>query len=255
MSEGVGRGQLVEYLDGLLEARNSSDYCPNGLQVEGKSEIRRLVTGVSACRELFERARELGADAILVHHGLFWRGDDRRLVGIQRQRVGQLIEADINLVAYHLPLDRHRELGNNILAARRFGIAEPRPFGLQDGLTLGFGGTLAAPQTPQEFAARCAAVFGQEPHVAAAGDGTIHAAAFVSGAAESLFHAAIAEGYDAFVTGEISEWVTNVARESGVHFFAAGHYATERLGVAALGDHLQERFGLEVEFVDIPNPV
>jgi dinuclear metal center YbgI/SA1388 family protein len=255
MTDAVPRHHLVGYLDTLLDAATGTDYCPNGLQVEGREEIRRMVTGVSVCRELFERAIALEADAILVHHGLFWSGDEQRLVGILRQRVKLLLDAEISLLAYHLPLDRHAEYGNNILAARNFGIEAPEPFGKHEGRSIGFAGLLPAPLTCEEFEQRCAAVFGQPPIVASGGGGAIRTAAFVSGAAEGLFREAISRGYDAYVTGEISEWVMNVARESGVHFFAAGHYATERLGIAALGEHLAEQFGLAVEFVDVPNPV
>jgi len=253
--ESIGRPELVEYLDTLLDAQVGSDYCPNGLQVEGRDQITSIVTGVSACSELFERAVEVKASAVLVHHGLFWRGDDLRLQGVLRHRVKLLLDAGINLLAYHLPLDRHPELGNNILATRRFGIENPRPFGGDDGLGLGYGGNLPSPLEPQAFVARCADVFGQSPQAFLNGPVPIRSAAFVSGAAESLFHRAISEGYDAFVTGEVSEWVMNISRESGAHFVAAGHYATERLGVSALGDHLKAQFGLDVQFVDVPNPV
>lgn len=259
MSEATGptltRQRLVDYLDELLDAQSGEDYCPNGLQVEGRDDIATVVTGVSACRELFERAIELGADAVLVHHGLFWRGDDQRLCGLLKERVQLLLAAEVNLLAYHLPLDRHAELGNNILAARRFGIADPRPFGAQDGLGLGFGGDLPTPVEPAELAARCEEIFGQPPQVFLEGPDPARSVALVSGAAESLLHRAIAEGYDAFVTGEASEWVMNVAREAGVHFLAAGHYATERLGVRALGEHLAQRYSLDVRFVDVPNPI
>ncbi|MDH3402591.1 MAG: Nif3-like dinuclear metal center hexameric protein [Acidobacteriota bacterium] len=249
------RDELVGYLDRYLEAGLGSDYGPNGLQVEGRAEIAKVVTGVSACRELFERAVAAGADAILVHHGLFWNGDARPLVGLLRRRVGILIAADVSLIAYHLPLDRHPVVGNNGVAARRFGVAAPRPFGSRDGLPLGCGGLLPEPLAPAAFVERCGEIFGQEPLAFCAGPDPIRSVAFVSGAAERLFHDAIAEGYDAFVTGEASEWVMNVARESGTHFVAAGHYATERLGIAALGEHVAERFGVGVELIDVPNPV
>ncbi len=256
MSEGeVRRQQLLDYLDGYLDADVGDDFGPNGLQVEGRGTIRKIVTGVSASEALFRRARELEADAVLVHHGLFWNGDDRRLVGFLRRRVGALIEGDINLFAYHLPLDRHSGLGNNVLAARAFGIDPPRPFGEHEELPIGSAGELDEPLAPARFERRCEEVFGQAPLAFAHGPDPIRTAAFVSGAAERLFHQAIADGYDAFVTGEASEWVMNVARETGTHFFAAGHYATERLGVRELGRLLAREFGITVEFVDVPNPV
>jgi dinuclear metal center YbgI/SA1388 family protein len=253
--EVVARERLVAYLDEYLGAQTGTDYGPNGLQVEGRDDVALLVTGVSACLDLFERAAALEADAILVHHGIFWEGDDRSLTGLRYRRVAALLQAEINLLAYHLPLDRHPIVGNNALAARRFGIHDPRPFGEHDGLTVGFGGALTHPLAPEAFAHRCLEVFGQEPVAFAHGPDPIRSAAFVSGAAQRLFHMAIAEEYDAYVTGESSEWVMNVARESATHYFAAGHYATERLGVQALGAHLAEHFDLEVEFVDVPNPI
>lgn len=255
MPEVVARERLVAYLDEYLAAQSGGDYGPNGLQVEGRDDVALLVTGVSACRTLFERAAELEADAILVHHGLFWDGDDRVLTGLRYRRVAALIRSDVNLLAYHLPLDRHPIVGNNAVAVQRFGITDPRPFGEHDGLAVGFGGALPHPMQPEAFAHRCLEVFGQEPLAFPHGPDPIRSAAFVSGAAQSLFLAAIAEEYDAYVTGEASEWVMNVARESATHYFAAGHYATERLGVQALGVHLAEHFDLEVEFVDVPNPV
>jgi len=251
----VDRDDLVAHLDEFLAAGSGRDYCPNGLQVEGRVAVGKIVVGVSACQELFEEAAQQRADAVLVHHGLFWEKDPRPLVGLLYRRIRILIDAGINLIAYHLPLDRHDQVGNNILAAHRFGISRPEPFGEYDGLSIGFGGTLDEPMDPEAFALRCEEVFGQRPMTFAAGPDRIDRAAFVSGAAENLLHEAVAQGYDAFVTGEVSEWVMNVARESGVHFFAAGHYATERLGVQALGDHVARTFGIDVDFVDVPNPV
>lgn len=255
MPEVVSRERLVAYLDEYLEVHRGSDYGPNGLQVEGREDVALLVTGVSACQELFERAVELGADAVLVHHGIFWDWEDRALTGMRFRRVAALIHAELNLLAYHLPLDRHPVVGNNAIAAQRFGISDPRPFGEYEGLTVGFGGALTHPLPPDAFAHRCLEVFGQEPLAFPHGPDPIRSAAFVSGGAQKLFYTAIAEEYDAYVTGEASEWVMNVARESGTHYFAAGHYATERLGVQALGAHLADHFDLEVEFVDVPNPV
>jgi dinuclear metal center YbgI/SA1388 family protein len=251
----VSRGELLRHLDHYLEAGVGSDYCPNGLQVEGRPEITKLITGVSACRELFERAADAGADAILVHHGLLWSGDERPLVGLLYRRLALLFEAGISLFAYHLPLDRHPEVGNNAVGIRRFGIRDPRPFGEHEGLPIGFGGVLPEALSPTAFTAQCAEIFGQQPQGFIEGPDPIRSVALVSGSAERLFHSAIAEGYDAFVTGEVSEWVMNVARESATHFFAAGHHATERLGIQALGDHLAERFDVSVDFVDVPNPV
>jgi dinuclear metal center YbgI/SA1388 family protein len=251
----IDRDRLVAYLDELLDARRGRDYGPNGLQVEGKPRIGRLVTGVSACRELFARARETGADAVLVHHGLFWEGMPRVLTGIQARRVAELFRGEINLLAYHLPLDRHPELGNNILAARAFGLADPVPFALHEGLPIGFSGRFPEPIAARELVERTTRIFGQEPLAFLSGPDPVQSLGLISGGAQKELYQAIEAGLDAFLTGEVSEWVMNVAREAGVHYLAAGHYATERLGVRALGEHLAQRFGLEVEFVDVPNPV
>ena len=251
----MARDQLVAYLDELLAADQGKDYGPNGLQVEGRPRIRRLITGVSACLELFEAARGAAADAVLVHHGIFWQGSPRVLTGMQYRRVRELIAGEINLLAYHLPLDRHPELGNNALAAAAFGLVERRPFAVHQGLEIGFKGRFEQEIPAAELRRRCAEVFGREPLAFLAGPEQVASLGIVSGGAQREFHQAIAEGLDAYITGEVSEWVMNVAREEGVHYLAAGHYAPERLGVRALGEHLAERFGLEVEFVDVPNPV
>jgi dinuclear metal center YbgI/SA1388 family protein len=255
MDGSISRDHLAAYLDEYLEAGKGRDYGPNGLQVEGKEEIRKVVTGVSACHELFVRAREAGADAILVHHGLFWEWMPRTLTGIHYRRVAELIRHDINLFGYHLPLDRHPKLGNNAVAAALFGLAEVAPFAPYDGLPVGFKGRFPEPLSPEALLARCRQVYGQEPVAFTAGPQEVRTLGIVSGGGQKDLYAALADGLDAFVTGEISEWVMNVAREAGIHYLAAGHYATERLGVQALGEHLRERFGLAVEFIDVPNPV
>jgi len=247
--------ELARYLDDYLDAGATPDFGPNGLQVEGPPAVRRLVTGVSACRELFARARERRADAVLVHHGLFWRNTPQALVGVQFGRVAELVRGEMALLAYHLPLDRHPEVGNNALAARALGLGDLAPFADYEGAPIGWQGTLAEPIAAGELAARCAELYGQQPLVLGAVDRPVQRIGIVSGGAQSELHQAIAEGLDAFVTGEASEWVTNLAREAGIVYLAAGHYATERLGVRALGEHVAERFGIHVEFVDVPNPV
>lgn len=251
----VGLAELAAYLDDLLEAGRGSDACPNGLQVEGRERVRKLVTGVSACHELFESARRLEADAVLVHHGIFWRGDSPRLTGVQYRRVAELVRGELGLLAYHLPLDRHPELGNNALACRALGLEELEPFGLLDGEAWGFRGRFPEPLAMQELAARIETLYGAEPLHFPHGPDPVATAGVVSGGAQRALGQAIAAGLDLFLTGEASEWVMNLSREAGIHFVAAGHYATERLGVQALGEHLAERFGIAVEFVDIPNPV
>ena len=251
----VGRDDLVSYLDTFLSAEGSPDFCPNGLQVEGAPTIRQLVTGVSACRELFERARRRQADAVVVHHGIFWEGASRVITGVQRQRVAELIEGDLNLIAYHLPLDRHPQVGNNAVAARRLGLDGLAPFGDYSGASVGFRGALQEPIPISGLLERCRSVFQQEPLCFAEGPDTISTIGVISGAAESALHDAISAGLDAYITGEASEWVMNIAREAHIHFIAAGHYATERLGIQALGEHITERFGVAVRFEDVPNPV
>ena len=247
--------ELVAYLNRLLGAGEGDDVCPNGLQVEGSASVGRVITGVSACRELFETARQRGADAVLVHHGLFWSGDSRVLTGVQYHRVAELVRGEISLLAYHLPLDRHPELGNNALACRGLGLGDLAPFGTLGGEQWGFRGRFPEPVPMAQVGERCRRLFGGEPLVFAHGPDPVTTAGVVSGGAQRALQQAIDAGLDLFLTGEVSEWVMNLAREAGIHFVAAGHYATERLGVRALGEHLADRFGLEVEFVDIPNPV
>jgi dinuclear metal center YbgI/SA1388 family protein len=251
----VSLTDLVTYLDGYLEAGVGKDYCPNGLQVEGRPDVRKLAAGVSACEELFVGARKQGADGVIVHHGLFWQGQSGALTGVHYRRVAELIRSEMSLLAYHLPLDRHPVVGNNAVAARAFGLADIQPFGDYEGQTIGFRGTFAEAVPTADFLERCQKIYGQEPLAFTHGPDPVSTVAIVSGAAASLLYEAVERKIDLFLTGEPREWVMNVARESGTHFVAAGHYATERLGIQALGDHLQDHFSIEVEFLDIPNPV
>ncbi len=246
---------LVGFLDELLDPDSIPDHCPNGLQVEGRSRVRRLVTGVSACAELFREARRREADAVLVHHGLFWRGTSRALIGIQYHRVVELIRGELSLIAYHLPLDRHAEVGNNAVAAQRLGLVDRKPFGKLEDQEIGIAGQLETAARREEIVERVAALYRRDPLVFAFGDDAICRVAIVSGAGSRFVEAASAAGIDLFVTGEVEEWTMNQARELGINVVAAGHYATERLGVQALGQVLQRRFDLAVDFVDIPNPV
>jgi dinuclear metal center YbgI/SA1388 family protein len=255
MSVSIPRDELLRYLDRYLDGQRGRDFGPNGLQVEGKGEIRKVVTGVSACLELFTRARDTEADAVLVHHGLFWEGRPRTLTGFQYQRVAELIRAGINLFAYHLPLDRHAEVGNNAVAARAFGLEEIEPWGDYEGLPVGCKGRFPEALPSDDLVARCRKVYDQEPLAFLTGPAAVSTLGIISGGAQRELYQAIGDGLDAFITGEVSEWVMNVAREAGIHYLAAGHYATERLGVLALGKHLEATFGIEVEFIDVPNPV
>jgi dinuclear metal center YbgI/SA1388 family protein len=250
------RDQLVAYLDDLLDADDIKDVAVNGLQVGGRGEVERLVTGVSASAELFRQAAAWGADAVLVHHGLLWRGDEPpRLVGSFRERVRLLLEEELNLIAYHLPLDRHPVHGNAAVLAREIGLDGLEPFGSFDGLDLGFAGVFTTPVTDEELFARVRAACGQQPQVFLGGPERIASVGIVTGGAPGGFEEAVNAGLDAYITGEAREWVQQRAIEDGVHFIAAGHYATERFGVRELGEFLAKRFGLDVRFIDLPNPV
>jgi len=246
------REELTAYLDGMLATERFHDYCPNGLQVEGREEIRRIVCGVSANLALIEAAIERRADALLVHHGWFWKGEDGRVTGFRKRRLQRLLMHDINLFAYHLPLDAHAELGNNAQLAQRFGWRIDGHFGAYD---LGCRAVLPAPISAGDLAAQAARIFEREPLLIGAATRAVRTVAWCSGGAQDWFEAAIAAGADLFMSGEISERITHLARETGVAYLAAGHHATERYGVMALGAHLAERFGLECTFVEIENPV
>jgi dinuclear metal center YbgI/SA1388 family protein len=199
---------------------------------------------------------ERGADSVLVHHGLLWNNLPRSLTGIQYQRVAELIRSDTSLIAYHLPLDAHGEIGNNVLIARQLELKELAPFGDSKGRTIGFRGAYDAPISAGELALRCRKIFDQEPLLLGNTESAaVRTVAVISGGAQDFLYQAITEGLDAFITGEASEWVTNLAREAGICYIAAGHYATERQGVRALGEHLAARFGIRAEFIDVPNPV
>lgn len=246
------REELTRYLDELLEAVRFKDYSPNGLQVEGRAEVLRIVAGVTASQALVDAAIARAADAILVHHGWFWRGEDGRVTGIRKARLQALLRNDINLIGYHLPLDSHAEFGNNAQLAKRLGwIAEGR-FGEQD---IGWVGRLNAPTTLSSLACSIGVALQREPQVIGDADRPVARVAWCSGGAQGYFEQAIALGVDVYLSGEISEQTVHLARESGVAYIAAGHHATERYGVQALAVHLAERFGLACEFVDIDNPV
>jgi dinuclear metal center YbgI/SA1388 family protein len=248
--------QLVAELDELLGAEAVRDYCPNGLQVEGAADVRRIVTAVSASRALFRRAIDRGADAIIVHHGVLWNATEApRIVGSFRERVRLLLEHDISLIAYHLPLDRHMELGNAAQLGRRLGLVELEPFAEHQGVSAGVCGVFREPVVAEEFFSAVAEATDREPQVFEGDRPEIASVGIVTGAAEREYHQAVAAGLDAYITGEATEWVMHQAAEDGVHYIAAGHYASERFGVRALGRWIADHHGLEVEFVDLPNPV
>jgi len=248
--------ELVAELDGLLEADTVPDHCPNGLQVEGRREVERVVTAVSASRELFERAAAMEADLVLVHHGILWNsGEAPRIVGSLRERLRLLIEAGMSLVAYHLPLDRHLELGNAAQLAHRLGLERLEPFGEHRGVSVGVCGVFREPVPVEELEGALEAACGRPPQLFPGDGREVRSVGIVTGAAEREYHRAVAAGLDAFVTGEATEWVLHQAAEDGVHYLAAGHHATERFGVRALGRWIERELGLDVTFVDLPNPV
>ena len=245
------RSEIEEYLSAQLQTAGFKDYGPNGLQIEGREEVRRLVSGVTASRALIDAAIEAQADALLVHHGLFWRGHDGRITGWLKQRIALLLAHDISLYAYHLPLDAHAEFGNNAQLGARLGLTADARFGEQ---SLGFIGTPAVPFTLADLAARCAHLSGR-PTTSIDGDGRALArVAWCTGGAQSYFESAIAAGADVFITGEISEPQAHLARETGTAFIAMGHHASERYGVQALGAHLATVFGIEHLHIEIDNP-
>ena len=246
------REDLTRYLDDLLETTHFKDYCPNGLQVEGRAEVTRIVAGVTASQSLVDAAIARNADAILVHHGWFWRGEDGRVTGIRKARLQALLRHDINLIGYHLPLDSHAEFGNNAQLAKRLGwIAEGR-FGEQD---IGWTGRLAEPARLSSLSRNIGATLQRVPQVIGDADRLVERVAWCSGGAQGYFEQAVALGVDAYLSGEISEQTVHLARESGVAYIAAGHHATERYGVQALAAHVAGHFGIDCEFVDIDNPV
>lgn len=247
---------VVDYMNELLDAASFADYCPNGLQVEGGQEVRRVVLGVSACLALFEEAAARKADLVLVHHGIIWKNEwPLRVVGSMRKRMGALIDNDISLVGYHLPLDAHPEVGNNAVAAKLMQLVDVEPFGDYNGRPIGRQGRLAEPMAPEDFAQFLAGVYQREPLHLVGSRPRIERVGMISGGAASEYDQAVAAGLDAYITGEPAEWAMHRAREEGTHFYACGHHATERLGVQALGARIAEEFNLEAEFVDLDNPV
>lgn len=244
--------ELVDYTGQWLQVDRYRDYCPNGLQVAGRDEVRTLVSGVSASMALLEAAAEAGADTILVHHGYFWKNEEPCVTGIKRARLKFLLDHDINLLAYHLPLDAHPELGNNAQLARLLGFELEGWFGEQ---SIAAYGKLSQAVTLEELAQRITQSLNREPLVIGAANAQIRRVAWCTGAAQDMLEQAVALGVDAFVTGEVSERTVHVAQETGVAFIAAGHHATERYGIQALGEHLARRFGISHRYIDIDNPV
>ena len=250
----IALSTLVEEADRFLNAARIADYCPNGLQVEGRPQVRRIVSGVTASQALLEAAVEAEADVVLVHHGYFWKGEDARVTGMKRRRLQTLLGHDISLLAYHLPLDLHPEVGNNVQLARQLEITVEGPLDPDNPKVVGLLGSLAEPMTARDFARRVQEVLGREP-LLVEGASMVRRIGWCTGGGQGYIDDAIAAGVDLFLTGEASEQTFHSARENGVSFIAAGHHATERYGVQALGDYLARRFAIEHLFIDCPNPV
>ncbi|MDI9244944.1 Nif3-like dinuclear metal center hexameric protein [Marinobacter sp. CHS3-4] len=246
----ASRTEILNTLTGWLSPDDFKDYCPNGLQVEGTEDVNRIITGVTASKELIDAAVEAGADMILVHHGYFWKGEDQAIRGMKRARIQRLLQHNINLVAYHLPLDDHPEYGNNRQLADVLDIRTPRPM---DGLV--WQGELAEPLSPSELKNRLSGALERVPLHVGSGPENISRIGWCTGAAQGFIDKALDAGLDAYISGEISEPTTHTARECGIHYYAAGHHATERYGVQALGRALEAAFGIEHRFIDCDNPV
>jgi dinuclear metal center YbgI/SA1388 family protein len=249
--------EITRYLEEYLQPGQFQDYCPNGLQVEGRPAVVRLATGVTACQLLLDQAIAWGADALLVHHGYFWRGEPPQLVGMKRRRIASLLASDISLLAYHLPLDAHPQVGNNACLGKLMGIHPDVQEPLQPGVAGGVGNIGNLPQSVRaaDFVALLESVTGRKPLHVGEPDARVRRIAWCTGAAHGYIEAAAQAGADVFVTGEASEQTVHIAREEGIQFVAAGHHATERFGVQALGQHLAARFQLEHRFIDVDNPV
>jgi dinuclear metal center YbgI/SA1388 family protein len=244
--------ELRDYNASLLQTGLFKDYCPNGLQVEGRAEVRRIATGVTASKQVLDDATAWGADAILVHHGYFWRNEEATITGIKKRRIEKLLSNDVSLLAYHLPLDAHAELGNNAQLGKLLGLNVQGKFGDQD---IAWLGELERPQPLAQFSQQIEHDLQRTPQIIGNSTKVIRKVAWCSGGAQGYFEAAIAQGVDAYITGEVSEQNYHLSCETGVAFISAGHHATERLGIQALGAHLAGKFGLEHQFFDQDNPV
>ncbi len=246
--------QLVQLLNTELASPSIKDYCPNGLQVEGKAQIRKVVTGVTASQKLIDAAIALNADAILVHHGYFWKGEASEITGMKKRRLQSLLGHDISLLAYHLPLDVHATLGNNAQLGKRLGLSQLRALDSVEPRGVVMLGDVTIPTTAANCALQLAQLLGRQPLLHEAGPASVKTLAWCSGGGQGYIQAAAEAGADLFFTGEVSEQTIHCADELGIHFIAAGHHATERYGIQALGAWLAAQTGIEVCFVDLPNP-
>ena len=250
------RAEFEQRLNELLKPEQIKDFSPNGLQVQGADEVNKIITGVTATQALIDKAIEKNADTILVHHGYFWKGEDQRITGMKYQRIKRLIDHNINLFAYHLPLDIHPELGNNAQLAKLLGINVTGPLELGNPQSVAIRGELAFNISGESFNEVISNKLNRQSlHIAPPSNKPIKTVAWCTGGGQGYIDLAAMQGIDAFISGEASEQTTHVARELDIHFFAAGHHATERYGAKALGEHLANEYGFDVEFVDIDNPV
>lgn len=251
----ITRTELLAYLDETLEPGRFQDYCPNGLQVAGKQEISTVISGVTASEAFLQAAIEADADAVLVHHGYFWRGENQRVTGMKQRRLKLLLENDINLIAYHLPLDAHPLLGNNAQLAKILGLEVDGRMSGTGEPAIGVCGCLPAPQSLSAFAGHIELKLNRKPLVVKGHERPINTVGWCTGAAQGFLQQAADLGLDAFISGEISEPTFHTAKELGINYIAAGHHATERYGVQALGEELAQRFNIRHHFIDIDNPV
>ncbi|WP_286977487.1 Nif3-like dinuclear metal center hexameric protein [Pseudomonas sp.] len=250
----IALSTLVDEAERYLNSASINDYCPNGLQIEGRPQVRKIVSGVTASQALIDAAIEAEADVLLVHHGYFWKGENPCVTGMKQRRLKALLANDISLLAFHLPLDVHPEVGNNVQLAAQLGITVEGPLEPGNPRTVGLVGSLPEAQTAEEFAQRVKQVLGREP-LLVAGPQMIRRVGWCTGGGQGYIDQAVAAGVDLYLTGEASEQTFHSAQENAVSFIAAGHHATERYGVQALGDYLARRFALEHQFIDCPNPI
>jgi dinuclear metal center YbgI/SA1388 family protein len=248
--------ELVKYCNQLLRVDEFRDYCPNGLQVEGRSQIKKIVAGVTASHKFLEQAIARGADAVLVHHGYFWKNENATVVGHKKQRLSFLLQNDVSLLAYHLPLDAHAELGNNITLAQQLDFVAPGSVSEGEAKGLLWQGELKRPMSAQDVSGHIAARLQRMPlHLTSADNRVIKRVAWCSGAAQGYIEQAARLGADAYLSGEVSEQTFHMAQELNLHYFAIGHHASESFGVQALARHLAQRFDIDWEFADVANPV
>lgn len=247
--------EIVQWCDGMLSAGQFKDYCPNGLQVEGKAEVQQVVSSVTASLQAIEAALDLKADLLMVHHGYFWKGEPSPLTGLKGRRIKQLMQADISLLAYHLPLDAHPTLGNNAALAELLGIEITGALDPSERYPVGNVGVLPAALTPAAFSALLTDKLGQAPIHIATDKSQIKTIGFCTGGAQDYLYKAAAQGCDAYLSGEVSERTYHEAREYGVDYFAAGHHATERFGIQRLGEALAKNFNLAYEYIELHNPI